>query len=106
MARGGYRPGAGRPKKAIKKQEDHPSVPPPSLVPAVRESKDPLTYMLDIMNDPTQDQSRRDRMAQAAAQYVHPKAGEGKKESREEAARKAAKGERFSPSLAPRALVN
>src|SRR5215831_115582 len=40
----------------------------------------PLEYMLAVMQDPTADALRRDRMAIAAAPYVHPRAGEtGKK---------------------------
>ena len=33
----------------------------------------PLDYMLRIMRDPTQDHTRRDEMAKAAASYVHPR---------------------------------
>jgi len=36
----------------------------------------PLEYMLAVMTDPTADALRRDRMAIAAAPYVHPRAGE------------------------------
>jgi len=31
----------------------------------------PLAYMLAVMNDPNADVTRRDRMATAAAPYVH-----------------------------------
>ena len=33
----------------------------------------PLDYMLAVMRDETADSARRDRMAQAAAPFVHPK---------------------------------
>ncbi len=33
----------------------------------------PLEHMLKVMNDPNADNERRDRMAVAAAPYVHPK---------------------------------
>jgi hypothetical protein len=33
----------------------------------------PLQYMLDVMNDPKIDPTRRDRMAIAAAPYCHPR---------------------------------
>jgi hypothetical protein len=33
----------------------------------------PLEYMLKIMRDPLSDMGRRDDMAKAAAQYVHPR---------------------------------
>src|SRR5215472_1730353 len=49
-----------------------------------------LEYMLAVMRDATVDAWRRDRMAMAAAPYVHPKAGEiGKKEAAKKAAKKA-----------------
>lgn len=71
------------------------------------EKLDPLTYMLRVMNDPNEtDKTRRDRLAIAAAPYIHPKAGEneGKKDAKAERAREAGKG-RFAPSKAPLALV-
>lgn len=33
----------------------------------------PLDYMLRVMRDPNADEERRDKMAAAAAPYVHPK---------------------------------
>jgi hypothetical protein len=33
---------------------------------------EPLDYMLEVMRDPTADQTRRDMMAKAAAPYRHP----------------------------------
>lgn len=62
---------------------------------AERENLSPLDYMLSVMNDPSADPARRDRMAQAAAPYVHAKPGDapkGKKEERQEAANRAAVG--------------
>ena len=46
----------------------------------------PLAYMLSVMNDNKADRTRRDRMAIAAAPYVHGRASEldlGKKEMRQ-----------------------
>ncbi len=88
MARGGYRPGAGRPKGSTIK-----------LAVEVRRAAHkagvtPLEYMLAVMNDPDADPNRRDRMAIAALPFVHVRATErqlGKKEQ----ARLAA----FSPDL-------
>jgi hypothetical protein len=37
------------------------------------ERKLPLAHMLDVMNDETAAPARRDRMAVAAAAYVHPR---------------------------------
>lgn len=42
--------------------------------------------MLDVMNDPTAEQVRRDRMAIAAAPFVHQRAVEGEKGKKEQAA--------------------
>lgn len=84
MARGGYRAGAGRPRgtpnaKLSKKDE---KVIKKS---AKLENKSPLDYMLDVMNDATADDDRRDKMAIAAAPYVHERAIDkklGKKEQK------------------------
>lgn len=108
MARGGYRPGAGRPRKEAGK------------APVVKDEKDaeepreslggltPLEYMLAVMNDPNEDGQRRDKMAIAAAPYVHGKAAEaapGKKEQKQEAAEKVAAG-KFAPRGGPKLAVN
>ena len=108
MARGGYRPGAGRPRKEAGK------------APVVRDEKDaekprqslggltPLEYMLSVMNSESVDDARRDKMAIAAAPYVHGKAAEaapGKKEQKQEAAEKVAAG-KFAPRGRPKLAVN
>jgi len=52
----------------------------------------PLDYMLMVINDPTADVERRDRMAICAAQYCHPRAAnhpKGKKIAAQEAAAEA-----------------
>jgi hypothetical protein len=67
MARGGVRPGSGRPLGAATKR--------------TREIADqaaasgllPLEYMLNILRDPTIDNERRDWAAEKAAPYLHPK---------------------------------
>ena len=51
--------------------------------------------MLSVMNDPDADPARRDRMAIAAASYVHIRAADakpGKKAAAEQAARTAERG--------------
>jgi hypothetical protein len=94
MSRGGFRVGGGRPKKG----DEGPAA---VIAAAGKENKTPLQYMLDVMNDPAQEDSRRDRMAQAAAPYVHGRAVEvGKKETKAEAAKKAETG-RFAPPESP-----
>lgn len=107
MARGGARVGAGRPKgsrsnpditkdlKGVRKQ-------------AKKAGMSPLEYMLAVMNNPEADQVRRDRMAVAAAPYVHEKAADtapGKKEARmAEAA--AAAVDKFAPPPPPKLVVD
>lgn len=108
MARGGYRPGAGRPKK---------SGGTPTKAQVVSEAKreakkadmSPLEYMLSVMNDPEAEKERRDRMAQAAAPYVHSKAAEAapnKKEQRQANAEKSSSAGRFGVPTAPQLVVN
>lgn len=125
MPRGGPRPGAGRPKgSASKKGSARPTVArkprvrapaaapvapaesklPEGFIPSdmVTEHRTPLDYMLAVVNDPTIDAARRDRMAVAAAPYLHPKVAEsGKKEDRAAAASAATSG-RFGPPAAPK----
>jgi phage terminase small subunit len=69
----------------------------------VMESRTPLEYMLAVMNDPRVEPNRRDRIAVAAAPYLHPKAGEqGKKKDKDDAARAVAEGGgRFAPPEPP-----
>jgi hypothetical protein len=103
MARGGYRAGAGRPRGTSTKDV---------VQEAKREAKkanmSPLEYMLSVMNDGAAEVERRDRMAQAAAPYVHAKAADaapGKKEQRQAEAEKAAGG-KFAVPTAPKLVVN
>ncbi len=70
------------------------------------EWKTPLDYMMGILNDPTVDESRRDRLAIAAAPFVHARAGESsKKEERTKAAKKVSGG-KFAPVAPPLRLVS
>lgn len=55
----------------------------------------PLDYMLSVMRDPAEDPLRRDRMAMAAAPFVHVKPADakpGKKEERQAAAERLTAG--------------
>ena len=64
--------------------------------------RSPLDYMLAVVNDPAASVSRRDRMAIAAAPYVHPRAGDfkrGKKVRQAEAARQAGGGSEWADDL-------
>lgn len=127
MARGGPRPGAGRPRKSpakapkvdlaaghvggdgVKKpgvSSDWPFGTVPQEPPALpAEQADlskltPLDFLLSVMRDPTEDKARRINAAQLAAPYVHAKKGEGgKKVAQQEAAEKVS---RFGPAQPPR----
>lgn len=103
MARGGARPGAGRPKtaraskeparKEVRKQGARDDIPRDVFDAAHSENLSPLDYMLKVMNSAEADDGRRDRMAVAAAPFVHTKMGEGgKKDQKQAAAEKAATG--------------
>ena len=102
MARGGARVGAGRPKKDrsgdVSRTVAAGAVVDAAVLP-------PLDYMLAVIRDPNLDQGRRDRMAVAAAPYLHTKLGEGgKKAQKTDAARKVS--DKFQPASAPKLVVN
>jgi len=111
MARGGSRPGAGRPKGARsgsrkpKATETIPEIPNDIIDDAEKENLTPLDYMLKVMNTSTEDPNRRDRMAIAAAPFCHRRASEkgGKKEEREKKAGIAGAG-RFGSGEAPKLI--
>jgi len=116
MARGGARVGAGRPKtsraskepakKEVRKQGSRDGIPSAAAHDASGAKLTPLDYMLKIMNSDEADDGRRDRMAVAAAPFVHTKMGEGgKKEQKQEAAKTAARS-KFAPAAAPKLVVN
>lgn len=106
MARGGARPGAGRPRKTAD------PVPKATKMTVNRQSKSlggmtPLEYMLQVMNDNDADDQRRDRMAVAAAPFVHARAeAAGKKEQRQQAAEQVMSGGKFAPRTRPNSSVN
>lgn len=115
MSTGGYKPGGGRPKgskDAVKrtrrwKVKPKPEVvTPPELGDADPIDSTPLDYMLSVMNDPNADAARRDRMAIAAAPFMHPRkepVGQGKREAAQaKAEAAAAAGGKFAPRAAPR----
>jgi hypothetical protein len=116
MARGGFRPNSGPKKGAIYRKKGTVKTPTPKKIngipadivaDAADENLDPLTYMLKVMNDPSVDSVRRDRMAVSAAPFCHPRKGEagtGKKDEQSERAASAARG-KFSTGRAPLALV-
>jgi hypothetical protein len=112
MARGGHRPGAGRPKGAKDKKGPGKAKTPPSEIPqdivddAAAANMLPLDYMLMVMRDPAAEPARRDRMAQAAAPFVHARkeSGGGKRDEKEDRAKRAAEGD-FAPRPTPFTVV-
>ena len=131
MPSGGARVGAGRPRKTPgdsvatpKKRNLTPVVrsrivaapaalapePPVDRMATVGASgtivaMEPLDYMLMVINDEGADKDRRDRLAIAAAPFLHGKIGEsGVKAERNRAAVKAGVG-KFAPVAPPLKLV-
>ena len=98
----------GKPNCYKEKIKDSDKVPSKKDVEAqaVLENLTPLEYMLKIMNNPTEDSERRDKMANWAAKYVHPVGSDkrGKKEEQEDRAASAAKG-KFRSGKPPLSLV-
>lgn len=95
---GGKRAGSGRPKGSKNKKQSFETI---IIEEAKEETLTPLQYMLKVMNDPAAPCDRRDKMAVAAAPYVHVKGEEpGKKKTAEERAKAASRG-KFAPSKPP-----
>jgi len=113
MPRGGYRPGAGRPKgkepKWMPKECVNEEAPPQTKEEieeaAAAENMSPVDYMLKVMRDTSVPSDRRDRMAIAAAPYVCQKANEkvGKKVQQAEAAKEVGSGF-FRPMQGPKVV--
>jgi len=104
MASGGYRPGAGRPKGAKAPKAKAIQVAKDVGKAARKSGLKPLDYMLFVMNDETADAERRDRMAIAAAPYVHSKAADkapGKLEQRQESAVEASSAGKYATPPPP-----
>jgi hypothetical protein len=111
MARGGYRPGAGRPRKdkssnvGRKERKAAPRVvlvPPDGYRQLPEGMERPLNYMLRVMNDPEVEPARRDKMAIAAAPFCHQRVADnrvGKKETEAEAAKTAGAGSDWGDDL-------
>jgi phage terminase small subunit len=93
---GGYREGAGRKPKP---EEEKKTV-------VTSGNQTPLEFLLAIMNDNEIDDKLRLEAAKTAAQYVHYKAGDGgKKDEKQEAAKKAGLG-KFAAVEPPKLIVN
>ena len=127
MARGGFRPGAGRPKGAlaattkqprrikkspVDKPDDKPAIPADlkdrydKALADLAKHVDPLDFLLAVMRDDFTDKDTRIKAAALALPFVHTKPGEaGKKESKQQAAASAATG-KFAVPMAPRLVKN
>lgn len=89
---GGFRIGAGRPKKA--KQAE-----------AIQAGLTPMEYLLGVMRNPENTLARRTRAAALLLPYMHAKpGGAGVKDARQIAGEKAASG-KFAVPRAPRLAV-
>lgn len=97
---GGVRPGAGR-KPAPKVMLDIPVPVADSLA-----HKDPMVFLMALMNDLEADIKVRADAAKALLPFMHGKKGEGgKKDEKAERAKKAATG-KFAAAAAPKLIVN
>ncbi len=111
MSRGGYRPGAGRPKGSkVKNSESkkprQSEIPQDIRAEAALRGMTPLDYMLKVMRDRKATKERRDRMAIAAAPFCHARKGEGQGKKDEKADKaKAAGAGKFAPGPTPIRVV-
>ena len=103
MPKGGYRPGAGRPKGSRSKFRVETMC--DIEAEAALENLTPLGYMLRIMRDPREDKDRRCRMAIAAAPFCHPKAGEGKSKKADALDRAKVASEKYRAGRPPLSVV-
>jgi len=82
-----------------------PVLPPDVSRDAAAEGMSPLDYMLNVMRTANADPARRDRMAIAAAPFVHPRrepVGEGKREKAAMEAKDAVGRGKFSAAPPPK----
>ncbi|ONG53458.1 hypothetical protein BKE38_12140 [Pseudoroseomonas deserti] len=134
MAKGGFRPGAGRPKGAATRSGKGPAkakvkaaekvlekaakAPPPAKAtaaeegqgaePSTRRFASALDFAMEMINDPQASMDVKVRLAVAALPFQHPKlegAAPGKKEQRQQAA-EAAAGGKFAPPAPPKLVVD
>lgn len=121
MARGGYRPGAGRKpngtvKMTIAVPKEHVAPSPKVAEPKINKvdvsvsdclkHKDPKVFLLALMNDYEADIKLRAEAAKALMPFMHGKLGENTtKQDREQAAKKAATG-KFGAAPPPLRVVN
>lgn len=100
---GGKRPGAGRPKGS-KNKKPRKAKKTESIINTQNEVLAPLEYLLKVMNDPTASNTRRDKAAISAAQYMHPKGDRNSKTLKGEKAKIAGAGI-YSPGKTPSKVI-
>lgn len=110
MSKGGFRAGSGRPKGA-KNIKPSPKIDVAKDISTAAEKSgmSPLDYMLNVMRDEAADGNRRDRMAVAAAPFVHGRADgadTSKKAKKQADAERAATQGRFARRPGPRLAVD
>jgi hypothetical protein len=76
MPQRGFKHGSGRPKGSVASLNRKLSQ-AQIAAEAARVGMAPLDYMISVMNDPLCDPTRRDRMAVAAAPFVHQRIESG-----------------------------
>ena len=101
--KGGYRPGAGRPKGSRNKTRIE--TPADIQASATAENMTPLEYMLKVMRDPREDAGRRDRMAIAACPFCHARKGESNGKADKANRATIAGAGKFAPLKPPLKLV-
>lgn len=93
---GGARPGAGRkPKPEVEKKTI-----------ATSGNQTPLEFLLSVMNDNEIEDKLRLEAAKTAAQYVHPKKGEGGKKDEAADRQKEAASGKFGARQGPRLVAS
>jgi phage terminase small subunit len=104
---GGKRPGAGRKPKQPRADESAKQQ-MPTTAPASEPTRDPLEFLLDVMQGRVDAKPAQVRAAIAAAQYKHMKKGDGgkKDEAADKAKKAAAGGGKFAPAKPPTLIVN
>lgn len=107
MARGGARPGAGRPKGSRAPESKETTKTEKALQsakPGGKRFETALDFAMEMINDPEAPMADRVRLAIAAMPFQHPKLEprtQGKKDEKAEAAKAAGSG-KFKPSAPPR----
>lgn len=111
MARGGFRPGAGRPRGASTagKKERAVERTLETASPGSKRFKTALDFAMDVINDGDAPLDAKIRLAIAAMPFQHPKleaAAPGKKEQRQANAEAAAGAGKFAAPSGPKLAID